>query len=131
MPYEGIMGKRSGHYSVLFFMLGLIGALGFRIVLLLNKIDALLASVTWYTAVIAYIFFYLYRLHIENKRIEIVRNYKLIEKVERGELSKSDRERLKTLLDSIMVSKQKANLQFLVAISVITLALQIAADILI
>ena len=112
-------------------MLGLIGALGFRIVLLLNKIDALLASVTWYTAVIAYIFFYLYRLHIENKRIEIVRNYKLIEKVERGELSKSDRERLKTLLDSIMVSKQKANLQFLVAISVITLVLQIVADILI
>ena len=131
MPYQGIMGKRSGPYSVLFFVLGLIGALGFRIVLLLNKVDAFLASVTWYTAVIAYIFFYLYRLHIEDRRREIVRKNNLIEKVRKGKLTSSDREMLKTLLDSIMVSKQKANLQFLVAISVITLALQIAADLLI
>jgi hypothetical protein len=58
--YSGITGKNSGVISILFFIFGIIGAIGFRAVLLVNNISSFLASFVWYIAVISYIIFYIY-----------------------------------------------------------------------
>ncbi len=70
--YQGITGKKSKYISIVFFLIGLLGAIGFRIILLLNRIDYLLASIAWYLAVILYIFFYAYRVYIEDRRRKII-----------------------------------------------------------
>lgn len=127
--YKGITGEHSSSMSIIFFIFGLIGAIGFRIILLLNKINPSFAIVAWYAAVIAYLFFYSYRLYIENKRRQIIIVNRLREKVHRGELSIEDRDKINTLLDSILMSKMYWNLLVLLITTAIALLIQILVDI--
>ncbi len=127
--YQGITGKKSNFFSLIFFVLGLIGALGFRMILLLNKINYLFASIAWYTAIFSYLFFYGYRLYIEDKRRKIIINNQLREKLNNRELSREDRDRIKTLLDSILVSKLKWNFFILFILTILAFIMQIIVDV--
>jgi len=127
--YEGITGRNSKLYSMLFFVIGLIGAIGFRIVLIVNKFNFLLASLVWYVAVISYIIFYSYRYYIEQKRRQILISSKLKYKLEYDlELNENDKKNMKKIIDSLMVSKQNLNLIILIIVSVISLITQIILD---
>ena len=86
--YQGITGKNSAVISLLFFVIGVIGAIAFRIILILNRINPIYASISWYIAVISYLFFYGYRLYIDNKRREIVLRNNLRGKVARNILGR-------------------------------------------
>ena len=128
--YYGIMGKNSNVYAMLFFIIGLIGAIGFRIVLIANKFSSLLASLIWYIAIISYIIFYTYRYYIENKRRQILLSANLKQKLDQGiELNEDDRKNLKRVVDSLMISKQNLNLIILIIVSIISLIIQIILDI--
>ena len=126
--YIGITGKKSNFMAIIFFILGLIAATGFRLILLLNRISSLWSSIVWYTAVILYIFFYAYRFYIEEKRREVIIKDKLREKIEEDNLSVEDRKKIKVLLDSIMVSKLYWNLLILIILSFIALIIQLMVD---
>ena len=130
--YEGITGRNSKTYSLLFFIVGLIGAVGFRAVLIINKFNFLLATLVWYIASISYVFYYLYRYYIEQKRREILISSKLKYKLDNNlELDKNDRKSLKKIVDSLIVSKQNLNLIILIILSFISLAIQLILDLLI
>ena len=126
--YEGITGKKSSSMAIIFFTLGLIGALGFRAVLLLNKIDYLYASIAWYIAIISHLFFYSYRMYIEKRRREIILRNRLREKIETNNLNNEDKKKIKTILDSILVSKFNLNLVILVILTALALIIQIIID---
>ncbi|MDD5191817.1 MAG: hypothetical protein PHH54_04045 [Candidatus Nanoarchaeia archaeon] len=127
--YEGIMGRKSKFYSTFFFIIGLIGAVGFRIVLIVNKWSTLSASLIWYIAVTSYILFYLYRYYIEQKRRQILVSGRLKYKLDNGiELNEQDRKNIKLIIDSLMVSKQNLNLIILVIVSIVSLIIQIVLD---
>ena len=127
--YEGVMGRKSRSISILFFIFGLIGALGFRIILLLSKINSLFASVAWYIAIIAYLFFYSYRFYIEDKRRKIIISNRLREKLLEEKLGEEDIKKIKTLLDSILVSKLNWNFLILLILTVVALMIQIIVDV--
>lgn len=127
--YYGITGKNSKSYSILFFMIGLIGAVGFRIVLIVNKFSSVFASLVWYIATISYIFFYLYRHYIEQRRVQILVSTKLKYKLDNDlGLSEKDKNNLRVIVDSLLVSKQNLNLIILVVASFVSLITQIVLD---
>lgn len=115
----------------LFFLLGILGALGLRLVLIFNNIDPLLARVTWYLAIISLTAFYYYRRWIEKKRRSLIIDFNLLEKINNNKMSNSDREKIATLLGSTIVSKQMINLNFLFLASVVILLVQLYLDFLI
>ncbi len=127
--YNGITGRNSQTYSLLFFIVGLIGAIGFRAVLIINKFDFLLANLVWYVANFSYIFYYLYRYYIEQKRREILVSSRLKYKLDNNvEFNEDDKKNLKKIVDSLIVSKQNLNLIILIIMSVISLIIQIILD---
>lgn len=126
--YQGITGKNSAVISLLFFVIGVIGAIGFRIILILNRINPIYASISWYIAVISYLFFYGYRLYIDNKRREIVLRNNLRGKVARNILDEVDRKNILRLLDSLLVSKSRWNYLILFLMSVLVLIIQLILD---
>jgi len=127
--FEGITGKNSRNYSLLFFIVGLIGAVGFRAVLIVNKFNFLLASLTWYVANLSYILYYLYRYYIEQKRRKILISSQLKYKLENNvELDENDKKSLRKIVDSLLVSKQNLNLIILIIMSVISLIIQVILD---
>ncbi|MCK5282850.1 MAG: hypothetical protein KAK00_05560 [Nanoarchaeota archaeon] len=126
--YEGITGKNSRYLSESFFIIGLLAAICFRLVLILNRVNSVYGSIAWYSAIILYVFFYLFRLYIEEKRRKLITKNKLREKLMDNKCDKEDRKKIKILLDSILISKLRWNLIILMILSVIALAIQIYMD---
>ena len=124
------MGKKSNQVSLIFFILGLIGALGFRFILILNKINPILANFSWYIAIICYLFFYLYRYYITEKRREIIIRHKLRQKIMEDSLEFEDKQNLRRIIDSILVFKAKWNFLILFILTLLALILQIIVDLL-
>jgi len=129
MRYHGIFKEKSERISLYLLLSGIIGGLFLRAVLLLSRINYLWASVSWYIAMVLFIYFYGYRVYIENKRQKIIINNKLREKLRNGKLSKEDVQQLSTIIDSIAISKVKWNHFFFLLMSIIFLIVQAIIDI--
>ena len=123
--YIGITGKNSRFYSNLFFVIGVIGAIGFRAILFLNIVNPFFGIISWYVAVIAYLLFYSYRWFIDYKRTSIIVKNKLKEKTQQNKLDVKDRDNIIKLLDSLLVSKAKWNYFILFFISILAIIIQI------
>jgi hypothetical protein len=124
-----ITGSRGGWIRELFFYLGLVGALGLRIVLILNNINPYFAKLTSYIAIVSLMAYYYYRKWIEQKRRQIIIEGDLISKVKTNKLSAEDRRMVTQILGSTIVSKQMLNLNILYYSSIVALVIQAAIDI--
>ena len=126
--YNGIGGKYSGLLSWVFFVLGIIGAIGLRIVLIAQHFNPLLARIVWYVAVIPFIFFYGYRFYIEEKRLGLIEKSRIREKLVQKNLDAAGYSALGKIIDSLLVSKMKINLFILFFATIAALAIELFLD---
>jgi hypothetical protein len=109
-----------------FFFLGLISAFAFRVIIVLERLEPSWVRPAWYTGVLGYVFFFLYRYGISKKRKKAIKDYRLIEKIRSDEcLSGDDREVVTYLLSSIKESREDINYLVIFVLSI----LAICADI--
>jgi hypothetical protein len=108
----------------LFLVIGLISAVAFRMLTILNSTHPALVRPVWYLGVIGYILFFAYRYYISEKRKKTILDNNLIKKIS-GEacLSENDRELLHYLMSSIVKSKENVNYLFIFVLSLIAIAL--------
>jgi hypothetical protein len=99
------------------------------LVLPLSRIGNLYASISWYFAMILFVVFYTYRLYVEEKRQAIIIRNRLMEKTKEGKLNTEDLNKIRTILNSLLVSKVKVNYLFLLIITIIFLIFQLFIDI--
>jgi hypothetical protein len=123
-----ITGANGKWMRELFFYLGLIGAIGLRIVLILNNYNPLYSKIIWYIAMLSLTAFYYYRRWIERKRRKIIVDGDLLEKINKNNLDSTDRKKILTLLGSTIVSKQMLNLDILFLASIAALIIQMVID---
>ncbi|MFH1248842.1 MAG: hypothetical protein V1660_01700 [archaeon] len=123
--YEGVLGKKSRPFSVIFMSLGILSALGLRLVLPLTKINPFYASVSWYSAMLLSAVFYTYRIYVEDRRQDLIINNKLREKIRSKKLSRKDLEEVNILLNSIIISKVKINYIIFLILTIIVLVVQL------
>jgi len=108
-------------------VLGMLSALSFRILMVLEQFEPGLVKPVWYFGVVGYIFFFLYRYLITRKRKRFIEEYKLIEKVEDGQcLVGKDREVLIYLLSSIRVSREHVNYYVIFMLSILAILADLA-----
>ena len=110
----------------LFFVIGLLSALAFRVLIVFVHLKPDYFRPVWYTGIIGYIFFFLYRYWISQKRRKAIEQYDLIDKLKHGqELSDGDRSVVIYLLDSIRKSRENLNYLFIFGLSLIAVLLDI------
>ncbi len=109
-----------------FFILGLLCTISFRILTILSELSPSFVRPVWYFGVIGYIFFFLYRFKISNKRRLAVKDYNLIEAVKEAKCMTDDqRAVLLYLLNSIVKSKENFNYFAIFILSAIALIIDI------
>ncbi|GBE04584.1 MAG TPA: hypothetical protein ENG95_05810 [Nitrospirae bacterium] len=107
--------------------IGLISAFAFRAIIVFERLEPSWVRPAWYTGVVGYIGFFLYRYAITRKRKRVIREYDLIEKVRADSgFSEDDREAITFLLSSIKKSREDINYLVIFLLSV----LAVAADLL-
>ncbi len=110
----------------LFFVIGLISAFAFRVLVVLSHFDSLWFRPVWYAGVIGYFLFFFYRFLISQKRRRAIEDYGLMEKIRQGgALSSEDRVVLEYILGSLLKSRENINYLVIFVLSV----LAVAADI--
>ena len=109
-----------------FFIIGLLSAIAFRIIIVFQRIQPTWVRPVWYAGVLGYMAFFLYRYSISRKRKNAIRDYDLITKLNNNAcLTDEDREVVIYLLSSIKKSMEDLNYYLIFILSV----LAIAADI--
>ncbi|MBI1811954.1 MAG: hypothetical protein HY035_05530 [Nitrospirae bacterium] len=110
-----------------FFVIGLISAIAFRAIIVFQHLEPSWVRPVWYTGIIGYSFFFLYRYRITKKRKKAIDDFELIDKVKANAcLTEEDREIVLYLLSSIKSSPEDLNYAIIFILSI----LAILADIL-
>lgn len=110
----------------LFLIIGLLSAVAFRLVTIINTFIPSLLRPVWYFGVIGYIFFFAYRYHISEKRKAAIRANRLLEKIQGpGEITGEDRALIAYVLSSIIKSKENLNYLFIFILSIAAVAVDI------
>jgi hypothetical protein len=113
----------------LYFYIGLISAILLRSIVIANHYSAFWGKAIWYIGVVGYLWFFTHRYHIAERRIGVVKNLDLLEKVKnRQKLSENDFEGLKYLLCSLSVSKERANYLIISVLSIVAIILSLSLD---
>ena len=64
-----------------FFLLGLVSAIAFRAIIVLQHLEPSWVRPVWYIGTAGYVLFFLYRYRITRKRKNAVEDFQLIEKI--------------------------------------------------
>jgi hypothetical protein len=106
-----------------FFLLGLVSAIAFRAIIVLQHLEPSWVRPVWYIGTAGYVLFFLYRYRITRKRKKAVEDFQLIEKLrDNACLQDEDREVLLYLLSSIRLSLEDINYAIIFVLSVIAVA---------
>jgi hypothetical protein len=106
-----------------FFILGLISAIAFRAIIVIQRLEPAWIRPVWYTGTIGYFFFFLYRYIITQKRKRAIKEFQLIEKVKANAcLTEKDREVVLYLLTSVKYSLEDINYAIIFLLSVLSIA---------
>jgi len=105
-----------------FFTLGLISAVAFRAIIVLQRLEPEWLRPVWYIGTIGYFLFFLYRYIITRKRKKAIEAFQLIEKV-RGNvcLTDEDRELILYLLSSVKASLEDLNYAIIFLLSILAI----------
>ncbi len=105
-----------------FLALGIISAIAFRAIIVLERIEPAWVRPVWYVGVIGYMVFFLYRYYISERRKKAVQRFQLIEKVKANAcLAEEDREVIIYLLSSIKKSPENINYLIIFILSILAI----------
>lgn len=110
----------------LFFIIGVISAISFRVIIAFQYFMPSVVRVIWYIGVVGYFSFFLYRYIISRRRKTIVTKYKLIDKLQSGDtLSENEKHALLYVVSSIDKSRENYNYYFIFILSIIAITFDI------
>lgn len=109
----------------LFFIIGLVSAFLFRLLIFFNYYYSSLSRVVWYLGVIGYLLFFGFRYYIAHKRRKTIIRNDLIKNVLESDMDDHNRDEVVYLLRSILKSKEVFNYIFIFAVSLFAIVLDI------
>ena len=114
----------------LLFVIGLLSAAAFRMLILFNYLSPALFRPVWYMAVVGYIIFFLYRYRIAEKRRHAISESGLVAKLQTGQdLTDEDQETLLYVVQSLMVSRENWNYFAIFVLSIIAIIADIVLNV--
>ena len=111
---------------IFFFFSGIVATIAYRIIFLLNPFWI---KVAWYTGTIGFILYFGHRADIESKRANLVKDYKLIQVLEKSDVKAEEKEALLYLIKTSLTSRARFNSAFIFWLSVIFFVMSLSIDI--
>lgn len=112
-----------------YFSLALISIIAYRSIIILNNIGGRWVSLAWYVGTVTVVIYYIHRYQISKKRLAIIKQYRLDDKVELlNVLGLQDKEALHYLLESLGSSTERWNYLLTFIATILALLAGIAID---
>ncbi|WP_407356180.1 hypothetical protein [Methanolobus sp. WCC5] len=112
-----------------YFWIGLLSAIFLRLIIIADYYNGSLSKILFYLGVLGYLAFFAHRYRIATRRVGVLKNLNLLDKVEnRTPLSEEDYHGLQYIIWSLSVSKERTNYLMIFAFSIIAIILSLAFD---
>ena len=122
---QGYSSRRIQFY----FWLGLVSATLLRLIIIADYYSGILSNALFYLGVIGYLVFFAHRYHVSTRRVGVLRNLELLEKISsKQQLSDKEYEGLEYVLWSLSVSKERLNYLTIFAFSIIAIVVSLMFD---
>jgi len=120
---------RDSYVSWLFFIIGLVATIAIRMVTVLIQVNPVYGKIAWYTGVCGFFLFFIYKFKVNQTRLRLISQKRLLEKINREEqLSRDDYNLVGAILCSLSSRKETINYFFIFVLSAAALALVIYMD---
>jgi len=117
---------------VFFFWAGIIATVAYRIIVVLNYYSPFWVKVAWYVGTVGFILYFGHRFNIARKRANLVKNYKLVEEIDKVKNIDSQKKlALHYLVKTSLTSKSRWNSAVIFILSLLALFVGIFMDIII
>ncbi len=120
---------RDSYVSWLFFIIGLVATVAIRVVTVLIYLDPLYGKIAWYTGVCGFFLFFIYKFKVNQTRLKLINQKRLVEKISRREpLSKNEYDLIGAILCGLSSRKETVNYFFIFVLSAAALLLAVYID---
>ena len=116
----------SKYLRFFFFLSGIVATIAYRIIFLL---DSFWIEVAWYVGTIGFILYFGHRTSVGNKRAQLVRDYKLVEVLEKSDIDEEEKSALLYLIETSLTSKARFNSVFIFILSILAFIISAIIDV--
>ena len=101
-----------------------------RVVTVLDAYRPIYGKIAWYTGVVGFFIFFVYKFKVDSSRSRIIREAKLAEKINsKTELKEEDYQLVSSMLCSLSSKKDLANYFFIFATSILAFLIALYIDV--
>jgi hypothetical protein len=98
------------YYRILIIAIGIIATISYRIIIVLNYYSPMWVEIAWYIGTVGFVWYFMHRYNIENKRDQLIENLELAKKIENKEnLNDEERQATVYILKGLKTSLAKWN----------------------
>lgn len=113
----------------IYFWLGIISALAIRLIIIADHFDPTLGNAMFYLGVIGYMVFFAHRYRVSKRRLAVLDDLNLLEKIETGkQFNEKDLEGLRYIIWSLSVSKERINYLIIFTFSILSILITLMLD---
>jgi len=124
-----VVEPNSRPVRLFFFWAGIIATIAYRVIIILNLYSPLWVKISWYIGTIGFVFYFGHRFNVAKKRARLVRDYNLIEIVDKADIEPQKKLALQYLVQTSLTSKSRWNSGLIFILSFAALILAIFIDI--
>ncbi len=117
------------HVRIIYFVIGIIATVAYRIIIFLNFFDPMWVKVSWYIGTIGFIIYFWHRYDISQKRAMLVVENDLENAVRDSNLKGKQKQAVAYLVKTSRTSKSKINFVTIFGLSVAALIFGILLDV--
>ena len=115
--------------NLLYFIIGLIAAFAYRVIIVLNFFDPLWVKIAWYTGTIGFVIYFWNRYNVVQTYRQLIEENELVDTVKHLKgVSKRQREALLHIVSTLNTTKAQLNYVFIFILSAIALVVGIYLD---
>lgn len=125
MSLESAMKPSPKLLRYFFFAVGIIATIAYRIIPFL---DPLLVKIAWYIGTAGFTIYFWHRAYIETKRANMVKDYDLVQVIEKSDIIGDQKSALAYLTKTSLTSKGRYNSAFISILSAVVLVISAVID---
>lgn len=122
---ENHLAPGSKYIRFFFFIAGIVATIAYRITPFLTP---LWVKISWYIGTVGFIFYFAHRSHIEKKRADLVREYNLVDVVDKSDILPEEKSAVSYLVKTSLTSKARFNSIFIWVSSAVALVFSLLVD---
>lgn len=128
MPEPLIPRPHSPSVRMMFFWIGIISTILYRIIIVLEHIEGPWVKISWYVGTIGFLAYFWHRFQVSEQRSKLISSSGLFEKIETLNINENDKASLRYVLGTLRSSKERWNYIMIFASSALAIIVGVYLD---